>query len=112
VLWPAIEGVLLALASLLLIRHCTDPRDSWIKVGLRQPAFVYLGRISYGIYLYHNFAHWAGPGILGRLTGERYFTQEWMHVLYYVALTIVVSAASWHLLEKPLERLRHRITSQ
>ncbi|MFA6961803.1 MAG: acyltransferase [Opitutaceae bacterium] len=108
-LWSALEGTLIAVASVLLIRHCAAPQDSWLKAGLRQPVFVYLGRISYGIYLYHNFVHWLGPGLLRRVTGLRYFSNEWAHVLYYMCLAIVISSISWHLLERPLERLRHRL---
>lgn len=109
--WPALEGSMIAIGSALLIWHCAAPQDSWLKAGARFPVFAYLGRISYGIYLYHNFAHWAGPGLLRRVTGERYLSHEWAHVLYYVMLTVAISAASWHLLEKPLERLRHRLST-
>lgn len=65
---------------------------------------VALGRISYGIYLYHIFvaaAFNAGAGMLGYPA----FSGPFAFVLFYF-LTAIVAAASWFVLEKPALSLR------
>lgn len=65
---------------------------------------VYLGVISYGIYIYHYFA----PLAINRLfagaaeTGQR----TAVLVLLYTAFTLGLSIASWHLFEAPINRLK------
>jgi len=49
---------------------------------LRWPPWVYLGTISYSIYLMHNFMHRFGPSLLRRAMGFNYFQSEWAHVGY------------------------------
>jgi peptidoglycan/LPS O-acetylase OafA/YrhL len=60
---------------------------------------VFLGRISYGIYLYHTVALW----LLAQRGGQ-------MRLRYAVALytiaTIVAAMASWYLLERPINSLK------
>jgi peptidoglycan/LPS O-acetylase OafA/YrhL len=62
--------------------------------------FVYLGSISYGLYLYHNFffvvaRHSEGP-------------RHVMALALALAITIVVASVSWYALERPLLRLKDR----
>lgn len=63
----------------------------------------YLGRISYGLYVFHNFAPviwqktggaiWIAEAGLGRFAG-------------LCAITLGLSVVSWHLMEKPLNDLK------
>jgi len=61
---------------------------------------VWLGRISYGVYLWHMVVY----GIPGRI--------PWLHGRCpwpaTIALTVAVAAASYHLLERPLLRFKRR----
>jgi len=65
---------------------------------LSRPIFVYLGKISYGLYIFHNFSF-----IIGRnATGLK-------HILLNVAAlsaTIIIASLSWHLFENPVNRLK------
>lgn len=66
---------------------------------------LYLGKISYGLYLYHNFV----PDI------SRYFFQK-LHLpvptslggqfLTYTLLSLMIASISWHVIEKPLSTLK------
>jgi peptidoglycan/LPS O-acetylase OafA/YrhL len=66
----------------------------------------YVGRISYGVYVYHPFmpglvlglrarAGWEGHGPVGDF-------------VLFTAATLLVASASWFLLEKPLNELGRR----
>jgi peptidoglycan/LPS O-acetylase OafA/YrhL len=57
---------------------------------------VYLGSISYGVYVYQNFIIWC---FLPPDRGVRQF-------VLVLGLTVAVAAASWHFFEKPLNNLK------
>jgi peptidoglycan/LPS O-acetylase OafA/YrhL len=65
----------------------------------------YLGRISYGLYLYHPLVLWALL-TLPPLAGLPAVTNGPLMLLLGTVLTIVLSAASWHAFEAPLNRLK------
>ncbi|EWY38215.1 hypothetical protein N825_14565 [Skermanella stibiiresistens SB22] len=70
----------------------------------------YIGRISYGIYVIHNFL----PHILEKpevvaLTGPLSRLEMGMIV---IPLSFILPALSWHLMERPIQRLKDRIGDQ
>lgn len=73
---------------------------------LANPALVYIGKISYGIYLYHPFSHrlleLVFPGCEG--------WAHWRQVVAYSVVTMVVSTGSWYLIEKPVNGLKARFS--
>jgi peptidoglycan/LPS O-acetylase OafA/YrhL len=66
---------------------------------------AYLGRISYGVYLWHLPLLLAIQGALGLATFSGHFWE--IYILTTVAATAAASA-SWHLLERPLLRYGSR----
>lgn len=74
--------------------------------GLRFPPSVYLGQISYGIYVYHYFVPDTLIGLLRRchleLDGAPFLAT------CFIA-TIVVASMSWSFLEKPVRSLKDRL---
>jgi peptidoglycan/LPS O-acetylase OafA/YrhL len=74
---------------------------------LENRALVYLGRISYGLYLFHAVS----PRILQWLwkaagTTTPYPPNALVGVGGPIAVTIVLAAVSWHIYEGPLNRLK------
>jgi len=74
---------------------------------LESKPLLYLGRISYGIYLYHNFVPSLAPNILSaihvsvpRSTGGLF--------IVYAMLTIIMASISWHLIEKPISIIKNK----
>ena len=68
---------------------------------------VYLGRISYGVYLIHLFV----PSLLYLLTspaGLPYPTRNPGIFLVFSAISIALAAMSWHWYEAPINRLKRR----
>ncbi|WP_428658550.1 acyltransferase family protein [Runella sp.] len=90
----------------------------WFKWFLENPVSNYLGKISYGLYVYHNFVynHYHSPAThpvvrlfnkLGRNI-EGFQDMHQLRVLILFALTVVVATASWYLIEKPINNLKDK----
>lgn len=88
-------------AVLLLLPAIFDDgrRTGWRRVVGSRPA-VYLGLISYGIFLYHGTAF----ELVADLGIEPWGLQ--LGTLAGFAVTIAMAAASWHLIERPALSLR------
>ena len=71
-------------------------------LGLR--GLRYLGRISYGLYVLHNFAPFAVDAAAAGLGLPR--PLRWARLGAEVAFTLAAAALSWHLFEAPLNRLK------
>lgn len=82
--------------------------DLWLSRLLRWPVLVYLGKMTYGLYLVHLFT----VQLWSVLTARWAFLN---HVPAYpgsLLLTIAYAALSWHLLEEPLSRLKIKVPYQ
>jgi peptidoglycan/LPS O-acetylase OafA/YrhL len=67
---------------------------------------LYVGRISYGLYVFHYFAP-AAIGYIGRQTGlETAFRDPAFALPAYAVFSLIVAALSWHLYELPINRLK------
>jgi peptidoglycan/LPS O-acetylase OafA/YrhL len=70
----------------------------------RNKPLVYLGKISYGLYVIHEFAHLIAKQIFPAATPLRVVGQSCVSL----ALTIALGAASYRWLESPFLRLKER----
>ncbi len=91
-----------------------------IKWLLENPVSQYMGRISYGLYLFHNFVFnvfhtkpthftvraWGRLSELMPFLNSSYFFQ----FSFYLALTIALATLSWFLIEKPINNLKDRFS--
>jgi peptidoglycan/LPS O-acetylase OafA/YrhL len=67
---------------------------------------LYLGKISYGVYVYHYFA----PLVLIPLFAHFHVPYAVPGLTNFVVsslLTLVVASASWHVIELPINRFKH-----
>jgi peptidoglycan/LPS O-acetylase OafA/YrhL len=72
------------------------------KRVLENPAVLYVGKISYGFYIFHTF--------VGAAVDRVWPGHESSLLLYPVkyGATILVAALSWHLIEAPISSLKER----
>jgi peptidoglycan/LPS O-acetylase OafA/YrhL len=81
--------VAVGLTGLLL---ATDDKSIAARM-LRLPPVVYVGRISYSLYLWHWPVIALGPIVLA---------SSWRSSALYIVVTMIAAVASFHLVEKPL----------
>ena len=113
-----------AVAVLLVLPAVFGPQDrgsSRIRAFLQTRVMVFLGMISYGIYLWHEgwidrYLAWTGVPVFAVYTSDTPFAWHtnslisipWFSfVLAVVGLTIASATLSWYLWERPILRLKH-----
>lgn len=67
---------------------------------------AYLGKISYGIYVYHNFVPSFVQNHVDPLINLPSPYRGMLEVFLSVGITLLIASLSWHILEKPLNDLR------
>jgi peptidoglycan/LPS O-acetylase OafA/YrhL len=97
VAFHAVGFTAVAAAAACVVGYLADPAPSTIRSAFAHPALVYLGRISYGLYLYHY-------PILSAL--ERSGAGHVAPVA--VPVTLAAAMLSYHLVERPLLRVGAR----
>ena len=65
---------------------------------------VMVGRISYGLYVYHFFMRY----ILRWMVSRQYLhlSSLWNYAWLSILMSAVAAVVSWHLIEKPILRLK------
>ncbi|MCL9761630.1 acyltransferase [Frankia sp. AiPa1] len=87
-------------AGLLVLALELGATSSWLFRGLAVAPLAWLGRISYGLYLWHFpvVAYWGTDlsGALGR----------WLAIVVVALISVALATASYYLLELPIQRRR------
>jgi peptidoglycan/LPS O-acetylase OafA/YrhL len=65
---------------------------------------LYIGTISYGIYLYHFFAIWGFQAAFGWTRGQH--PNQALYFLTLATATVVVATVSWFAFERPITGLK------
>jgi peptidoglycan/LPS O-acetylase OafA/YrhL len=105
--WPEPLKALLgptaiALIAVYLIERCVAGFDGVMGWLFSRPSVLYLGKISYGLYLYHYVARWYFPK--GMFDGI--YAQPYVQALAWAVATIVIASLSRVLLEEPINGLK------
>jgi peptidoglycan/LPS O-acetylase OafA/YrhL len=95
----------LAAAAVLLPAIVGDPARGAVRKLLGNRVLLWLGLISYGVYLYHQPAY----ALLARapdLAGGHPVVDVGMRVVAAFAMSVALAALSYYLMERPVMRLR------
>jgi peptidoglycan/LPS O-acetylase OafA/YrhL len=82
--------------------------SGWVGRVLEFKPFIYIGKISYGLYVYHNFM----PLLLITIMpyfGLKYPGQGSRGFVLASIATLIVASISWHIIERPLNKLKDSI---
>ncbi|MGA8706151.1 MAG: acyltransferase [Steroidobacteraceae bacterium] len=101
----SVLGTLFGYPAVML--GCAAILMAFIGLPMRSPALRYLGKISYGLYVYHQ----ACVLITDRfLPGDPGLPHALLRLLVVLTLTVAVSALSYRLIESPFLSLKRRFT--
>lgn len=106
--WPewmsgAIGFFLPGILAMLVLAGIRQNQDSLLVKMLEIAPVAYLGRISYGIYLFHTLVHF------DILPVQTWFDDHATYkALAETSLSFALAAASWHYFEKPILDFRDR----
>ena len=98
-------SVLWALAFTALVSKAAEGFTGAIGYFLNWQALRYLGRISYGIYLYHLPASLFIWKIFAKL-GSQVPGVGAKRFIIASTMTVLIAAVSWHFFEGPINRLK------
>ena len=116
--WPEyyVSGVLLNSAlsffSACLVLIAIDKQSAWWSGWLGRNPLRHLGKISYGLYVYHNFV----PQIIVLQTiNEKWLSGihnpvalRFIQFLVFTGISISIAEISWRLIERPILRFKDR----
>jgi peptidoglycan/LPS O-acetylase OafA/YrhL len=91
----------------IVAASCTAIVVTFIGLQARSRPLQYLGKISYGLYVYHMLCIRIAERILRHESG---FLHQVLRIVLSLGITIVLSAVSYALLEKPFLNLKRRFT--
>jgi len=103
--WGLLNNVFAFCYGILIVNISTN-RRSIIK--LENPILNYLGRISYGIYMYHSIFIGLGVYLFGSQLSTGDFIGNVYLYAFSVALTILVSAISYQFFEQPFIKMKEK----
>jgi len=115
-----LERFMASLFCFFLIAKAVSGYEGIMKWVLKNPVSSYLGRISYGLYLYHNFIynfyHTPQTSLVLRVLHRiqkniPVITQNIVFELtYFFGITLIVATISWYCIEKPVNNLKKYFT--
>ena len=108
---------LISLFSLSAIVYCLTPRKNWFfKKILGNNFLVELGKISYGMYLFHNIIPYMFNETLGKFIYSTYIPvldkiipqklSGEIELINYLLILLIISYLSWNFIEKPINGLK------
>ena len=97
-----------SLVFVWLVGRAAAGFTGWFGVVLDWRPLRYLGKISYGVYLYHYFM----PPLLQSIIKNLGFGQSGnlAAALLAFVLTVLVATLSWYLVEKPISHLKEKLS--
>ena len=106
----SIRPELLTVAFAAAVAAASAGISGLVGAILNSKGLRYVGRISYGIYVFHLFIYGVISGALGRLDRPPLDRGPFAFLLLS-AITVAAAAISWHFFEQPINRFKERIAA-
>ena len=90
----------------VLIEKTARGFEGKVKIVMENPALLYIGKISYGLYVYHNFML---AIVLYYLLKRTPVPDYRLVAVLATVSTFATAIVSWHLIERPLAQLKNRL---
>jgi peptidoglycan/LPS O-acetylase OafA/YrhL len=103
------QRLMISILSLFLVTSASMGVKGVGGKVLNNSALQYIGRISYGIYVFHMLVPGYIVPLLFRLTnrlGLSLTLGYWSHRLFSLAVLLVLASVSWYAFEKPINQLK------
>jgi peptidoglycan/LPS O-acetylase OafA/YrhL len=102
-----------AFAGILALSLTANPANTFVGRALTQRWLVYIGRISYGVYLIHVPIFMAIGATARRIWGSPYYSGLRQALILFAALAAVFlfASISWFCFERPILRLKEYFRS-
>jgi peptidoglycan/LPS O-acetylase OafA/YrhL len=97
----------ISLLFVVLIEKTARGFTGKAKSVMENPALIYVGKISYGLYVYHNFML---AIVLYYLLQRTTIPDYRLVAILATAATFSAAIVSWHLIERPLAQLKNRFS--
>lgn len=123
VVWLRLFESILSIAFIgKIVTHKVSkrPNADWFEHLFANRAVVYVGQISYGIYIYHNFIynyyHTPVNNFIVRFldTLQQFVPNPeaflLLKITFLFGITVFFASLSWFLIEKPINNLKERFT--
>ncbi|PWK26927.1 peptidoglycan/LPS O-acetylase OafA/YrhL [Arcicella aurantiaca] len=101
---PGVNQEVYAFIFTLILMNLAKNPDNILN--LENPVFDYLGKITYGMYMYHTIAV-----VIGVKISMAYNQSNWVSYPITYVLTIIISAISYEFFEKPFLTLKDKFTT-
>lgn len=106
----AMPEVFEGLVSMVLIGGCIVGWSGMVGKFFELPWLRYLGRISYGIFVYHLLLlYWFEPRLSPLGFGPGAGSAGWIWSLLMLGVVVLISGLSYRLLEQPATAWAHRV---
>ncbi len=93
----------MSLLFLFLIAKAAKGFTGFLKIIFENKILMYLGKISYGLYLFHKFI----PDIYDSL-GLSVIQNLYLRLLIEGLMLVAIASFSWYLIEKPFNNLKRK----
>jgi len=112
-----LERLVFAVFGLFLIARAVEGKNDMIGKFFNNSIVNFLGLISYGLYLYHNFIYNVFHEkftLFGLLNSKFLLSRFWIFqnqfslFLINLVLLIIIASFSWFLIEKPCNSLKNK----
>jgi peptidoglycan/LPS O-acetylase OafA/YrhL len=109
--WFVLEPAAWPLVLVWVIDRASSGFGGMVGEILGSKPLIYLGKISYGIYVYHLFIYFIVPLLLQQINFDFFILPYAIQFGLLVGITVGIAALSWHFFEYPMNSLKNHFTS-